>query len=110
MNKIISCAFNMDTACVDVIYENGSTLSIYTPMIEESLRTTIYSRSKLDWLLDNEPQEYARMVLDGTMQEYVDKIDGIGQQQVKSYTKRLEKQYPKNIAEDIAREILMYNN
>jgi hypothetical protein len=65
----------MDTACVEIVYANGSALSIYTPMIEEALRTTIHSRSKLDWLIENEPLEYAQMVIDGTMQEYLDRID-----------------------------------
>jgi hypothetical protein len=62
MDSIKSCEFNMDTGCIDVIYETGSILSIYTPMIEDSLRTTIYSRSKLDWLIDNEPPLYALTV------------------------------------------------
>ena len=109
MKTIKSCVFNMDTACVDIIYESGSTLSIYTPMIEQSLRTTVLSRSKLDWLIDHEPHEYARMVLDGTMQDYLDTVDDMAQNQMRSYTKQLEKQFPPNIAEDIAREIMMYS-
>ena len=109
MKKIKSCAFNMDTACVVVVYVNGSTLSIYTPMIEESLRTTIHSRSKLDWLIDNKPLEYALMVLDGTMQEYLDRIDDSATNQLENYTKRLAERFPPNIAEDIAREMMMYN-
>jgi predicted lipase len=110
MKTIKSCAFNIDTACVDVVCENGGTLSIYTPMIEESLRTTVHSRSKLDWLIENEPMEYARMVLDGTMQKYLDGIDGDTQQQMKNFTERLAERFPKNIAEDIARELMMYNS
>ena len=110
MKTIKSGSFNMDTACVDVVYDNGGTLSIYTPMIEESLRTTIYSRSKIDWLIENEPMEYARMVIDGTMQEYLDGIDSDTQQQMKSYTERLAERFPRNIAEDIAREMMMYNS
>ena len=31
MRRIISCQFNIDTACVDVEYEDGFVLSIYTP-------------------------------------------------------------------------------
>ena len=108
MKTIKSCAFNIDTACVDVVYDNGGKLSIYTPMIEESLRTTVYSRSKLDWLIENEPMEYARMMLDGTMQKYLDGIDGIAQKQMKSYTERLAERFSPNIAEDIAREFMMY--
>ena len=98
----------MDTACVDVVCENGGTLSIYTPMVEESLRTTLHSRSKLDWLIENEPLEYARMVLDGTIQEYLDAADGAAQEQLRSYTERLAEKFPRSIAEDIAREMLMY--
>jgi hypothetical protein len=49
------------------------------------------------------------MVLDGTMQEYLDRVDGIVQQQMKSYTKRLSERFSPNIAEDIAREFLMYS-
>jgi hypothetical protein len=109
MPKIKSCQFNMDNACVELIYDNGGMVSLYTPMIEESLRTTAYSRSKLDWLIDNEPLEYARMVIGGTMQEYLDEVDSVTQQRMKGYTKRLTERFPPNIAEDIARELIMYN-
>lgn len=109
MKTIKFCAFNIDTACIDVVYENGGTVSIYTPMIGESLRTTVHSRSKLDWLIDNEPLEYARMVLDGTLQEYLDGIDGNTQQQIKRYTEQLAERFPQNIAVDIAREMMMYS-
>lgn len=108
MNPVKSCEYNMDTACVDVIYTNGGTLSIYTPMVEESLRTTIHSRSKLDWLIENEPLEYARMVIDGTMQEYLDRFDSIRQRQEQNCTERLMSRFPPNIAKDIAREMMMY--
>jgi len=109
MKTIKSCKFNIDNACVEIIYGNGSKVSVYTPMIEESLRTTVYSRSKLDWLIENEPLEYAQMVLDGSLQEYLDSIDDTSQEQLRSYTKSLAKQFPLNIAGDIAREMLMYS-
>ena len=108
MKNIKSCQFNTDNACVEINYDNGSTLSLYTPMIEESLRTTVHSRSKLDWLIDNEPFEYAQMVFDGTIQDYLDSIDDTTQRQLKSYTERLSERFPPNIAEDITREFMMY--
>ena len=110
MQKIKTCVFNMDTACVDVVYERGGRLSIYTPIIEEFLRTTVQSRSKLDWLIENEPTEYVRMVFDGTMQDYLDKVDNTTQEQLRNYTDQLAERFPKNIAEDIAREMMMYSN
>ena len=109
MRTIKSCEFNNDNACVEIIYDNGGKVIIYTPMIEESLRTTVYSRSKLDWLIENEPLEYARMVFDGSLQEYLDNIDDTSQEQLRSYTERLAERFPPNIAEDIAREMLMYS-
>jgi hypothetical protein len=100
-----------EVAPVAVKTENspGGTVSIYTPMIEESLRTTVCSRSKLDWLIENAPLEYAKLVLDGTMQEYFDMIDGTGQDQLTSCTERLAERFPHSIAEDIAREMMMYS-
>jgi len=74
----------MDNTCVKIIYDNGSMVSLYTPIIEESLRTTVYSRSKLDWLINNEPSEYARMVLDCIMQDYIYSLDSIARQQNKT--------------------------
>ena len=84
MKTIKSCTFNIDNACVEIIYENGSKVIIYTPMIEESLRTTVYSRAKLDWLIENESLEYAEMVIGGTLQKYLDGIDDTSQEQLYS--------------------------
>ena len=111
MRKIKSCEFNIDTACIEVIYESGSMLSIYVPLIEKSLKTTVYSRSKLDLLLDSDPLEYVRMVLDGTMQEYVDIFDRYYQEQKNKVSKQLHDKsgYSENTACDLSREILMYD-
>lgn len=37
MNKLVSCTYNMDTACVDVVFDDGSTLSIDTLAVEDAL-------------------------------------------------------------------------
>ena len=39
MRRIISCQFNIDTACVDVEYEDGFVLSIYTPLLRTRSHT-----------------------------------------------------------------------
>jgi hypothetical protein len=46
----------MDNACVEIIYDIGSKVMLYTPMIENALRTTDYSRSRLDLLIDSDPR------------------------------------------------------
>ena len=53
MIRIISCQFNIDTACVDVEYEDGFVLSIYTPTVEDAVAHTMQQRSELDWLIYN---------------------------------------------------------
>lgn len=55
MRRIISCQFNIDTACVDVEYEDGFVLSIYTPTVEDAVAHTMQQRSELDWLIYNDP-------------------------------------------------------
>lgn len=63
LQKIIACAFNTDTACVEVKYSDGARLSIYTPGVEDGLNTTLAMRTEIDWLIYNKPLEYARLVL-----------------------------------------------
>lgn len=71
MKKLLSCEFNIDTACVELRYVGGEKLSIYTPGIEDSLDTTPAIRVELDWLVYNAPLDYARRVLDGSLERYV---------------------------------------
>lgn len=71
MRKLLSCEFNIDTACVELRYADGETLSIYAPGVEGSFDTSLAMRVELDWLVYNAPLDYARRVLDGTLEEYV---------------------------------------
>jgi hypothetical protein len=97
----------MNTACVDVVYENGGTLSIYAPAIEDSLMVTVYSKPKLDWLIENSPLEYAQMVLDGTMQRYLDRADYDICNHIRWYTARLTEFLPPNLAAEVVREAML---
>lgn len=71
MNRLVSCKFNIDTACVELRYADGEALNIYAPGVEDSFYTTLAMRAELDWLVYNAPLEYARRVLDGSLEEYV---------------------------------------
>ena len=71
MRRIISCQFNIDTACVDVEYEDGFVLSIYTPTVEDAVAHTMQQRSELDWLIDNDPLSYVGLVMSGKSEEYL---------------------------------------
>lgn len=76
MRKLISCEFNIDTACVELRYADGEAISIYTPGVDDSFDTTIAMRAEMDWLIYHDPLEYAQMVLDGTLDSYLLRVSG----------------------------------
>ena len=71
MERLLSCEFNMDTACVELKFVDGSMISINTIAVESEVADNMYQRSELDWLIYNKPLEYAQLVLDGDMERYV---------------------------------------
>ena len=79
MLKLISCRFNMDTASVELRYQDGSLVSLYCPAVEDLVAENRAQRTELDWLIYNEPLTYAQLVLSGEVIEYLNRpaIHGI---------------------------------
>lgn len=71
MDRLVSCEFNMDTACVELKFFDGSIIAIDTVAVENEVADNMYQRSELDWLIYNKPLEYAQLVLDGNLERYV---------------------------------------
>lgn len=71
MKRLISCRFNMDTACVELKFTDGSMITIDTIAVENEVVDNMYQRSELDWLIYNKQLEYAQMVLGGELEQYV---------------------------------------
>ncbi len=71
MKKLISCEFNMDTGRVELRYADGGQIDIDTAGVENEVADNLYQRSKLDWLIYNQPLEYAQLVLGGELDGYV---------------------------------------
>ena len=71
MRKIVSCEFNMDTACVELSLEDGMLLSIDCTAVENEVANSIYQRSELDWLIYNDPLAYAELILNGDPELYL---------------------------------------
>ena len=69
--KILSCAFNMDTACVELKFNDGSIIAIDTIAVENEVADNMYQRSELDWLIYNAPLEYADLILNGDPEKYL---------------------------------------
>lgn len=59
------CKFNMDTACVDAIYLDGTMISIYCPSVEDEIANSVQQRTELMWLMYNAPEEYVDLILNG---------------------------------------------
>lgn len=71
MKRLLSCEFNMDTACVELKFANGSMIAIDTIAVENEVADNIYQRSELDWLIYNDPAAYADLILNGDPETYL---------------------------------------
>ena len=71
MDKIISCEFNIDTACVEVKCADGSMISIDCTRVENEVARNMYEASELDWLVYNAPVDYVNLLLNGDIREYL---------------------------------------
>lgn len=69
--KILSCTFNMDTACVELKMADGTLISIDCTAVENEVADNMYQRSELDWLIYNAPLEYADLILNGAPEKYL---------------------------------------
>ena len=71
MDKVISCEFNIDTACVELRYLDSSMISIDCTAVENEVAGNMYQRSELDWLIYNDPAAYADLILNGDPETYL---------------------------------------
>ena len=69
--KILSCAFNMDTACVELRLTDGTLISINCTAVENEVADNMYQRSELDYLIYNDPVAYAELILNGNPEAYL---------------------------------------
>ena len=71
MDRLISCEFNMDNACVELKFADGSMIAIDTIAVENEVADNMYQRSELDWLIYNKPLENAQLVFGGDLERFV---------------------------------------
>lgn len=69
--KILSCEFNIDTACVELRLSDGTMISIDIIAVENEVADNMYQRSELDWLIYNAPLDYADLILNGDPEKYL---------------------------------------
>ena len=69
--KVISCAFNIDTAYVEVRFVDGSIIAIDCTLVEAEVARNMYESSELQWLVYHAPVDYVNLLLHGDVQEYL---------------------------------------
>ena len=74
MKKLLSCEFNMDTACVELKDADGTALSIDCIAVETEVARNMFERSELDYLIYNDPLSYADLVLNGDVEDYLRRV------------------------------------
>ena len=71
MDRLISCELNMDNACVELKFLDGSMIAIDTIAVENEVANNMYQRSELDYLIYNDPIGYADLILNGNPETYL---------------------------------------
>ena len=69
--KLISCAFNIVTARVEVKYADGSMIAIDCTLVEAEVARNMYESRELEWLVYNAPVDYVNLLLHGDVREYL---------------------------------------
>ena len=72
--KVISCEFNIDTACVEVKSADGSVIAIDCTLVEAEIARNMYESSELEWLVYNAPVDYVNLLLHGDVREYLKNV------------------------------------
>ncbi|CCY26556.1 putative uncharacterized protein [Firmicutes bacterium CAG:114] len=74
MSKLISYQFNIDTACVELVFDDGNQISIDCTAVENEIADNRFQRSELDYLIYNDPLAYADLVLNGDLEGYLNAV------------------------------------
>mgnify|MGYP000551433088 FL=1 len=69
--KLLSCVFNIDTACVELKFDDGSMIAIDTIAVENEVADNMYQQLELDYLIYNDPVAYAELMLNGDPETYL---------------------------------------
>ena len=71
MTEVYQCKFNIDTGCVEVICADGRMISIDCTAVEDEIASNRYERAELDYLIYNNPIEYANLIFSGEIYKYL---------------------------------------
>ncbi len=68
------CEFNIDTGCVEVVFDDGRLMSIDCIAAQDKLADNRFERSALDYLIYNDPVSYVNLLLNSESDSYLKKV------------------------------------
>ena len=71
-----ACKFNMDTGCVELTLQDGRKIFIDSIGVEDARDVTMAQQTELDYLIYNDPLDYADLILNGDPKEYLKNVTG----------------------------------
>ena len=71
MSKLISFEFKIDTACVELLYQDTTRISIDCTAVENEIADNRFEHSELDYLIYNDILAYAHLILNGNPALYL---------------------------------------
>ena len=66
--------YNLDTACVEARFPDGTVIAIDTIAVENEFAETWLDCRELDYLIYNDPLGYSDLVLNGNVKKYLDAV------------------------------------
>lgn len=75
MSKLISYQFNIDTACVELVFDDRRQISIDFTAVENEVADNRFQRSELDYLIYNDPLAYADLILNSKLNVLFEQTD-----------------------------------
>jgi len=67
MSKLISYQFNIDTASVELVFDDGSRISIDCTAVESEVVDNRFQRSELNYLIYKDPLAYTDLILNSKL-------------------------------------------
>lgn len=108
--SIIKYQYDEDNNTINAFYDNGTILTLKCSEVEEKLDTNILTRSRLQWLLDNDPLSYLEMALDCELQDYCTHYYESNMKQQNTIKEQLMNSgYNESTAQSIADEFMRYD-
>ena len=78
MKKLIACAFNMVSSCVELTFSDSSMIAINCTAMENKIADNMYPRAAPNYLIRNAPSAYADFVLTGNTKIYSETVTEYG--------------------------------